>query len=135
MSLAGRSSGFSSCYLGPVGIVLGEDGSEREKGHVDNTDQDCPGAQFEAHRAHLRSVAYRMLGSLSEADDAGQEAWLRLARSDSSAVLDLRGWPTTGASRVCLASLRSRGARREDPLEVRLPDPVVTAPDDDPQQQ
>jgi RNA polymerase sigma-70 factor (ECF subfamily) len=76
-----------------------------------------------------------MLGSLTEADDAVQEAWLRLARSDTRAVLDLRAWLTTVVSRVCLDLLRSRAARREDPLEVRLPDPVVTAPGDDPQQQ
>jgi RNA polymerase sigma-70 factor (ECF subfamily) len=102
---------------------------------VNEEDQDWLASRFDDHRGHLRSVAYRMLGSLTEADDAVQEAWLRLARSDTSAVLDLRAWLTTVVSRVCLDLLRSRAARREDPLEVRLPDPVVTAPGDDPQQQ
>jgi RNA polymerase sigma-70 factor (ECF subfamily) len=102
---------------------------------VNEEDQDWLATRFDDHRGHLRSVAYRMLGSLTEADDAVQEAWLRLARSDTSAVLDLRAWLTTVVSRVCLDLLRSRAARREDPLEIRLPDPVVTAPGDDPQQQ
>jgi RNA polymerase sigma-70 factor (ECF subfamily) len=102
---------------------------------VNEEDQDWLATRFDDHRGHLRSVAYRMLGSLTEADDAVQEAWLRLARTDTSAVLDLRAWLTTVVSRVCLDLLRSRAARREDPLEVRLPDPVVTAPGDDPQQQ
>jgi RNA polymerase sigma factor (sigma-70 family) len=88
--------------------------------------------QFEQHRDHLRGVAYRMLGSVTEADDAVQEAWLRLARSDTSEVLNLRGWLTTVVSRVCLDMLRSRKSRREEPLEVHVPDPVVTRLDDDP---
>jgi RNA polymerase sigma-70 factor (ECF subfamily) len=100
---------------------------------VDSTDQDGTAAQFEAHRAHLHAVAYRMLGSLSEADDAVQEAWLRLARSDMSAVQNLRAWLTTVVSHVCLDMLRSRTARREDSLDVHVPDPVVTRADDDPQ--
>jgi len=73
--------------------------------------------QFETSRSHLRSVAYRMLGSLSEADDAVQEAWLRLSRSDTSDVQNLRGWLTTVVARVCLDFLRSRTSRREDSLE------------------
>ncbi|MCO8307579.1 RNA polymerase sigma factor SigJ [Streptomyces hygroscopicus] len=81
---------------------------------------------FEAHRGHLRAVAYRMLGSLSEADDAVQEAWLRLSRSDTGAVENLGGWLTTVVGRVCLDMLRSRTARREEPLGVRIPDPVVS---------
>ncbi|WP_432445679.1 sigma-70 family RNA polymerase sigma factor [Streptomyces rapamycinicus] len=81
---------------------------------------------FEAHRGHLRAVAYRMLGSLSEADDAVQEAWLRLSRSDTGAVENLGGWLTTVVGRVCLDMLRSRTARREEPLGVRLPDPVIS---------
>lgn len=81
---------------------------------------------FEAHRGHLRAVAYRMLGSLSEADDAVQEAWLRLSRSDTGAVRNLGGWLTTVVGRVCLDMLRSRTARREEPLGVRLPDPVIS---------
>ncbi|MGC5166197.1 sigma-70 family RNA polymerase sigma factor [Luteimicrobium sp. DT211] len=80
---------------------------------------------FEPHRAHLRGVAYRMLGSLSEADDAVQEAWLRYARSDTDEVANLRAWLTTVVSRVCLDMLRSRASRREDPLDVHVPDPVV----------
>jgi RNA polymerase sigma-70 factor (ECF subfamily) len=80
---------------------------------------------FEAHRSHLRGVAYRMLGSVAEADDAVQEAWLRLARSDVDDVRDLRAWLTTVVARVSLDMLRSRTARREEPLTV-LPDPVVT---------
>ncbi len=81
---------------------------------------------FEAHRAHLRAVAYRMLGSLSDADDAVQETWLRLARSDTSSVHNLGGWLTTVAARVCLDMLRARAGRREDPLDVHVPDPIVT---------
>lgn len=76
---------------------------------------------FEAHRGHLRSVAYRMLGSLSEADDAVQESWLRLSRADTSGVENLRGWLTTVVGRVCLGMLRSRTSRREDPLPDDTP--------------
>jgi RNA polymerase sigma factor (sigma-70 family) len=72
--------------------------------------------RFEAHRTHLRAVAYRMLGSLSEADDAVQEAWLRLSRSDTSGIENLGGWLTTIVARVCLNMLRSRSSRREQPL-------------------
>jgi RNA polymerase sigma factor (sigma-70 family) len=88
---------------------------------------------FEEHRDHLRSVGYRMLGSMAEADDAVQEAWLRLARTDTSDVLNLRGWLTTVVSRICLDLLRSRKSRREDSLEVHVPDPVVTRLDHDPE--
>jgi len=88
---------------------------------------------FEEHRDHLRSVGYRMLGSMAEADDAVQEAWLRLARTDTSDVLNLRGWLTTVMSRICLDLLRSRKSRREDSLEVHVPDPVVTRLDHDPE--
>jgi RNA polymerase sigma-70 factor (ECF subfamily) len=89
---------------------------------------------FEEHRAHLRSVAYRMLGSLTEAEDAVQEAWLRLHRADTGDVRDLRAWLTTVVSRVCLDMLRSRASRREDSLDadVHVPDPIVTRVDDDP---
>jgi RNA polymerase sigma-70 factor (ECF subfamily) len=79
--------------------------------------------QFEAHRAHLRAVAYRMLGSPSEADDAVQEAWLRLSRADTSDVTNLGGWLTTVVARVCLDMLRSRTSRREEPLGARLGEP------------
>jgi RNA polymerase sigma factor (sigma-70 family) len=85
--------------------------------------------QFEEHRAHLRAVAYRMLGSLSEADDAVQEGWLRLSRSDTSDVENLRAWLTTVVARVCLNVLRSRRTRREEPLGVHVPDPVVSPAD------
>jgi RNA polymerase sigma-70 factor (ECF subfamily) len=95
-------------------------------------DQEQLAEQFEEHRSHLRAVAYRMLGSVTEADDAVQEAWLRLARTDVSDVVNLRGWLTTVVSRVCLDALRSRKARREESLEVHVPDPVVTRLDADP---
>jgi DNA-directed RNA polymerase specialized sigma24 family protein len=83
--------------------------------------------RFEAHRAHLRAVAYRMLGSLSEADDAVQEAWLRLSRSDSSGVDNLGGWLTTIVARVCLNMLQSRRSRREEPVGEYLPEPSRAA--------
>jgi RNA polymerase sigma-70 factor (ECF subfamily) len=81
--------------------------------------------QFEEQRPHLRAVAYRMLGSLSEADDAVQDAWLRLSRADTSEVENLRGWLTTIVARVALNVLRSRRARREQPLDVHVPDPII----------
>lgn len=80
--------------------------------------------RFEAQRAELRAVAYRMLGSVNEADDAVQEAWLRLQRSDVAAVQNLRGWLITVVGRICLDMLRSRSARREDPLETRPSEPI-----------
>jgi RNA polymerase sigma factor (sigma-70 family) len=85
--------------------------------------------RFEEHRPHLRAVAYRMLGSLSEADDAVQEAWLRLSRSDAGAVDNLGGWLTTVVARVALNMLRSRKTRREEPLGVRMPEPIVDRAD------
>lgn len=82
---------------------------------------------FELHRAHLRGVAYRMLGSLPEADDAVQDTWIRLARTDTRDVENIGGWLTTVLTRICLNILRARGTRREDPLDrVHVPDPVVT---------
>jgi len=89
--------------------------------------------EFEKHRAHLRAVAYRMLGSASEAEDAVQESWIRLARIDASAVENLRGWLTTVVARVCLDMLRTRTSRREDSLETHVPDPVVSRADADPE--
>ena len=86
--------------------------------------------RFEEHRTHLRAVAYRMLGSVSEADDAVQEAWLRLSRADRSGVENLRGWLTTVVARVCLNMLRSRKSRREEPLGAHIPDPVVSREDE-----
>jgi RNA polymerase sigma-70 factor (ECF subfamily) len=85
--------------------------------------------RFEEHRGHLRAVAYRMLGSLSEADDAVQEAWLGLSRSDADEIENLGGWLTTVVARVSLHMLRARRRRREEPLRVRLPDPVVDPAD------
>jgi RNA polymerase sigma factor (sigma-70 family) len=96
--------------------------------------EDWPAAEFQAHRAHLRAVAYRMLGSLAEADDAVQETWLRLTSTDADGVRNLRAWLTTVVSRVCLDMLRARTARREDPLDVHVPDPVITSAGDDPEQ-
>jgi RNA polymerase sigma-70 factor (ECF subfamily) len=81
--------------------------------------------RFEENRVHLRAVAYRMLGSLADADDALQEAWLRLSRKDTSHVDNIGGWLTTVVARVSLDMLRSRNARREQPLDPRLPDPIV----------
>jgi RNA polymerase sigma-70 factor (ECF subfamily) len=83
--------------------------------------------RFEEHRSHLRAVAYRMLGSRTDADDAVQEAWLRFSGADTAEVENLRGWLTTVVSRVCLNVLRSRATRREEALEPYVPDPVVGA--------
>jgi RNA polymerase sigma-70 factor, ECF subfamily len=85
--------------------------------------------RFEEHRTHLRAVAYRMLGSLGEADDALQEAWFRLDRSGTSGVENLGGWLTTVVARVCLDMLRSRRSRREEPLGAHVPDPIVSRGD------
>jgi RNA polymerase sigma-70 factor (ECF subfamily) len=90
------------------------------------TDQDWLAQRFESHRTHLRAVAYRMLGSLTEADDAVQEAWIRLSRTDTSDVENLRAWLTTVVARVSLNMLRSRKTRREAPLETHVPDPIVS---------
>ncbi|MEV5014282.1 sigma-70 family RNA polymerase sigma factor [Streptomyces sp. NPDC053780] len=92
--------------------------------------------RFEEHRPHLRAVAYRMLGSLTEADDAIQEAWLRLSGSDDRRIDNLGGWLTTVVGRICLDLLRARKRRGEEPLEQRLPDPVIGREDSaDPEQQ
>ena len=84
--------------------------------------------RFEEHRPHLRAVAYRMLGSLAEADDAVQDTWLRLTRAGADEVENLGGWLTTVIARVCLNMLRSRATRREEPLGPHLPDPVISPP-------
>ena len=89
-------------------------------------DQDWLAERFEADRTHLRGIAYRMLGSVSEADDAVQEAWIRLSRTDTSDVENLRAWLTTVVARVCLNMLRSRKMRREASLETHIPDPIVS---------
>jgi RNA polymerase sigma-70 factor (ECF subfamily) len=86
--------------------------------------------RFEANRSHLRAVAYRMLGSVSEADDAVQETWIRLSRTDTSDVDNLQAWLTTVVGRVCLDMLRSRKSRREEPFGPHLPEPIVSREDD-----
>ena len=90
------------------------------------SDGDWLAEQFEEHRAHLRRVAYRMLGTIDDSDDAVQEAWLRLSRTDSAAIENLGGWLTTVVGRVCLDMLRARRSRREDSVGSWLPEPVVT---------
>ena len=92
-------------------------------------DQQLLAQRFEEQRGHLRAVAYRMLGSLAEADDAVQEAWLRLSRADTDDVANLAAWLTTVTGRICLDMLRSRTARREESLDVHLPDPVISFDD------
>ncbi|UBU12048.1 RNA polymerase sigma factor SigJ [Nonomuraea gerenzanensis] len=100
------------------------------------SDNEVLSGLFEEQRGRLRAVAYRMLGSVSEADDAVQEAWLRLDRTDTSDVQNLGAWLTTVVSRVCLNMLRSREHRREDPLEERMPEPIVSPADGvDPEQE
>jgi RNA polymerase sigma factor (sigma-70 family) len=99
-------------------------------------DREVLAEQFERQRPRLRAVAYRMLGSVSEAEDAVQESWLRLSRSDAEAVSNLGAWLTTVVGRVCLDMLRSRRSRREDYVGSWLPEPVVSEPNgDDPEQQ
>ena len=93
-------------------------------------DRDWLAQKFEEKRRHLRAVGYRMLGSLSEAEDAVQEAWLRLNRSDAAAIENLDGWLTTVVARVCLDMLRSRKSRREESVSSHMPDPVVSREDD-----
>ncbi|MFF1734973.1 sigma-70 family RNA polymerase sigma factor [Streptomyces sp. NPDC058247] len=103
---------------------------------MNSASTDTLAERFEESRGHLRAVAYRMLGSLSEAEDAVQETWLRLQRSDAAAVENLGGWLTTVTGRICLDLLRSRRARGEEPLETHVPDPLVTSLDTpDPEQQ
>ena len=99
-------------------------------------DQDWLAERFETNRSHLRGVAFRMLGSVTEADDAVQEAWIRLSRSDATEIDNLRAWLTTVVGRVCLNMLRSRRTRREASLETHLPDPIVSPQDGiDPEQE
>ena len=100
------------------------------------TDPTDLASAFEGHRPHLRAVAYRMLGSVTEADDAVQEAWLRLSRSDAAGIDNLGGWLTTVTARVCLDMLRSRRSRREQPAGAQIPEPLVSAVDGpDPEQE
>jgi RNA polymerase sigma factor (sigma-70 family) len=100
--------------------------TERADEDVTVNEREWLADRFEENRTHLRAVAYRMLGSASEADDAVQEAWLRLDRSDPSDVQNLGGWLTTVVARVCLDMLRSRGWRREEPLGEQQPEPTAT---------
>src|SRR5919106_3546175 len=99
---------------------------DRAQDHDAMNDKEWLAERFEANRSHLRGVAYRMLGSVTEADDAVQEAWIRLARTDANDVDNLRAWLTTVVGRVCLNMLRSRKTRRETSLETHLPDPIVS---------
>src|SRR5436309_1405071 len=115
VSLSHRSQFVRHCY----------DGTPRKD--VTVNEQEWQLEQFERLRPHLQAVAYRMLGSVSEAEDALQEAWLRLSRADSDAVENLGGWPTTVVGRVCLDMLRARRARREDSAGTWLPEPIVSA--------
>jgi RNA polymerase sigma factor (sigma-70 family) len=92
-------------------------------------ERDWLAERFEEHRTRLRAVSYRMLGSLNEADDAVQEAWLRLSRTETSEIENLGGWLTTVVARVSLNMLRSRNVRREEPIGVRIPDPIVDPAD------
>jgi RNA polymerase sigma factor (sigma-70 family) len=119
---------YSDPYSGPY--------SGSRPGPYSGPADDLPAARFEEHRSRLRAVGYRMLGSLSEAEDAVQEAWLRLNRAGPDRIDNLGGWLTTVTARVCLDLLRSRALRREEPLETHVPDPVVSAADGpDPEQE
>jgi RNA polymerase sigma factor (sigma-70 family) len=100
--------------------------TEYNEGMRPMDEHDWLAQQFEAKRTHLRAVAYRMLGSLSEADDAVQEAWLHLSRSDTSGVANLGGWLTTVVARICLDMLRSRTSRREEPLDAHVPEQIMS---------
>jgi len=99
------------------------------------TDRDWLAARFEDHRPHLRGVAYRMLGSLAEAEDTVQDAWLRVTRAETRDIDNLGGWLTTIVARLALDRLRARAARPEEPMTADLPDPIVTAVDADPEGQ
>src|SRR6478609_8623494 len=92
-------------------------------------EHDWMAERFEEHRTHLRAVAYRMLGSRTEADDAVQESWIRLSRTGASGVENLGGWLTTVTARVCLDMLRSRRSRREEPVGAEVPEPTVSRPE------
>src|ERR1700716_4329056 len=99
-------------------------------------ERDWLGECFEEHRPHMKAVAYRMLGSLTEADDAVQDAWLRVNRSGIDGVDNVRAWLTRVVARVCLNALRSRNVRREEPVGMHLPDPLISLDDRvDPEQQ
>ena len=103
------------------GLLAGD-----SNGAPDGGERDWLADRFEEQRAHLHAVAYRMLGSLDDADDAVQDTWLRVSRAGADDVVNLGGWLTTIVARICLNMLRSRNGRREESLEVRLPDPIVS---------
>ncbi len=105
---------------------MSESGKLPGRGAPDAPESDWLADRFEEHRTHLRAVAYRMLGSLDDAEDAVQDTWLRMSRAGADEVANLGGWLTTIVARVCLNMLRSRTVRREESLELRLPDPVVS---------
>jgi RNA polymerase sigma-70 factor (ECF subfamily) len=98
--------------------------TKRTEGMESMDEHEWLAEQFEANRTHLQAVAYRMLGSLSEADDAVQESWLRLSRSDTSGIENLGGWLTTVVARICLDMLRSRNSRREESLEAAVSESI-----------
>ncbi|MGH7911391.1 MAG: sigma-70 family RNA polymerase sigma factor, partial [Candidatus Dormibacteraceae bacterium] len=97
--------------------------------------EDALADRFQDHRRQLLGVAYRMLGSLSEAEDAVQEAWIRLSRAPRGEIENLEAWLRTVVARLCLDALRQRRARREETLDAHVPDPVVTGPGADPQEE
>ena len=109
-------------------MTLDPEGREGRAGRVLDGSEWLAG-RFEEHRTHLRAVAYRMLGSLTEADDAVQDAWERVNRAGADDVDNLKAWLTTVVARVCLNVLRSRNAHREEPLEAYIPDPIVSPAD------
>jgi RNA polymerase sigma factor (sigma-70 family) len=122
-------------HIGRLRFVISSDG--REGKDVTVNERDWQTEEFERNRRHLRAVAYRMLGSVSDADDVVQEAWLRLNRSDADSVENMRGWLTTIVARLCLDELRARKSRREDYVGSWLPEPVVAVESggDDPEQE
>src|SRR5207237_3844683 len=121
------------CPVSPCSDVCGH-GYDGTEGTTGTMPTDWLGEHFEAHRAHLRTVAYRMLGSSAEADDAVQEAWLRLRRAETSEIENLGGWLTTVVARVSLDMLRRRGSRREEPAAAHITEGLVDlAPGSDPE--
>src|SRR5439155_25446978 len=117
--------GYACAIRGLMGLSVRHAPNEG----CDMNDQDWLAERFEQHRSRLRAVSYRMLGSASEADDAVQEAWLRFSSADTGQVENLGAWLTTVVARICLNALRSRAARREEPIDAHLPDPIVSAVD------
>src|SRR5213082_465943 len=111
-----------NCHTDRVSLVTTM--REQHEGREPMDEHEWLAEQFEANRIHLQAVAYRMLGSLSEADDAVQESWLRLSRSDTSGVENLGGWLTTVVARICLDMLSWRNSRREESLEASVSEPI-----------